>query len=436
MKRVFLLISGLFLGGLLQAQTEAAAAFGLGGLFGAVTVDGENYQMLGFRPQFHFGEFAIGLDITLLFDEHANIREEDWDDWEDYIDKLYFISWADPGAPFYIRLGGLETTTMGYGILVYGYTNLREYPAVKRLGLDLRFETQYVGGQAFVGDLKDLWRTDAAGEWKPAPVAGARLNARLFDILRIGGSFAGDFNEYNGLVSGEELYQGQESSSYFWAADAAVRLLESEPFVIDLYGQFAQSINTSGWGFSLPGFRFGIGHSAELFLEYRQTGGKFLFGYYNDTYDLERASIYDDNGVPMVKTKSERLNSAPELYGCFTGLKMNIFKVITGSAEFQYMFNQGATVHDFSMRASLGLTEGTIPTVRTMEVYYIMNNRPDFRLLSESTVLGATVGLELAPGSTIKLLFNVLCTDKNGDGDISWNDETSMEFSIVTEMSF
>ncbi len=181
------------------APADPAAAepspvdFGMGAIFGAVTIDGKNYQQIGLRPELKLWKLGIGLDITVLLDEEGKVREEDWDNWEDYLDKMYYIRFGQKGETFFFRYGGLDWTTLGYGTLIYGYSNMLEYPTYKRQGLDLGIDTRYFGMEAVINDFKELNR-DRRGF-----MGGGRIYVKPFSRLQFGASIAGDLNEYNGL---------------------------------------------------------------------------------------------------------------------------------------------------------------------------------------------------------------------------------------------
>jgi len=167
--------------------------FGMGAVFGAVQIDGKNFQQIGLRPELKLWKLGLGLDITVLLDDDGKVREEDWDTWEDYLDKMYYIRFGQKGEVFYFRYGGLEWTTLGYGTLIYGYTNMLEYPTYKRQGLDLGINTRYGGIELVVNDFKELSRD------KRGFMGGGRVFVKPFSRLQIGGAVAGDLNEYNGL---------------------------------------------------------------------------------------------------------------------------------------------------------------------------------------------------------------------------------------------
>ena len=105
-------------------QEQSPYGYAIGGIFGAVSIDGKNYQQIGLRPEIKLWKLGIGLDINLLFDDEGKVRKEDWDEWKDYLDKIYYIRWGQKGDLFSFRYGGLAVTTLGYGTLITGYTNM------------------------------------------------------------------------------------------------------------------------------------------------------------------------------------------------------------------------------------------------------------------------------------------------------------------------
>ena len=135
---------------------ESGFNFLMGGVFGATTINGINYQQIGLRPEIKIWKFGLGLDLHILLDENGKVRKEDWDQRRDYIDKLYYISYGKKGEPLYFKYGGLDTTFLGYGILINGYTNLLEYPSYKRQGIDFSFQTEHFGGEFILNDIKEV----------------------------------------------------------------------------------------------------------------------------------------------------------------------------------------------------------------------------------------------------------------------------------------
>lgn len=470
-----------------QAQAQALN-YMLGGVFGAVTVDGKNYQQLGLRPELQIWKLGIGLDITILLDENGEIRKEDWDQKEDYIDKIYYIRYAKKGDPFYFQFGGLESTTLGYGTLINGYTNMLEYPTYKRQGLDIGFETQYIGMQAIVDDFKELQGNNKS------IMGGGRIYVKPFSRMQIGGSIAGDLNEYKGLhdsdddgypdevdaypnddtyvtqidyyadklnVVGDPMldptisalvgaglispiersdlvpYSNKRSRTGFWAGDIGIRIFDNDFFKLDVYSQYAKSMNTGGWGYTLPGIKLTFGNILEIYGDYRQQSDKFLFGYYNDTYDLERAKYVNDGaGNLYVTTKKDQLKQAEKLRGYFAGAKINFFNIFTGKAEYQDMRWGEDDKKDKSLRGELTFNRELIPVISKAKAYYVQNNVEKLEWKTESTVMGAVIGIGMGEGLSIDFNYLITFEDKNGDGKIRGRDEEIRNVSVSTSAVF
>ncbi|MCL2026392.1 MAG: hypothetical protein FWG92_06270 [Leptospirales bacterium] len=441
--------------------------FGMSCVFGAMSVNGQAYQQIGFRPEIQIGKFGAALDINLFFDESGKIRKHDWDEPSDYLDKIYYIKYAKRGDPFYFKMGSIDSTTLGYGALINGYNNTIDYPTYKRQGLDIGFETSSLGGQLIVNDFKEL-----RGNNKSV-MGGGRAFVKPFSRLQIGASLAADFNEYKGLYDSDGdgvpdrvdaypydkryatladyyrahgaedttiadliakglitdetfSYKGKRSMTAFWAADAGFLVFDGDFAKLDIYGQFAQSFNTGGWGIAVPGFRLGIGNFFEIHADHRYRTDEFIFGYYNDTYDLERARFVDDGAGLTVATKKEKLKDAKSLRGYAAGAKLNFFNLLTAKGEYADM-SWGARQKDRSLKGELELNKTFIPFVTRLGGFYVNNDFRKGRWKSESVMWGGVMGVPLAPGAEIKLMYIVTYNDRNGDGKIKGRDETNAQ---------
>ena len=125
-------------------------------VIGSTTIDGENFQRIGFRLDFPIGKLGIGLDINFLIDEEGNLREEDWDETEDYLNIIYYIRWDRKGAPLYAKAGGLDSSYIGYSNIVNGYSNMIEYPEYKRFGMEMEINTDNFKAELLLNDFKEL----------------------------------------------------------------------------------------------------------------------------------------------------------------------------------------------------------------------------------------------------------------------------------------
>jgi hypothetical protein len=111
-----------------------SAQYGMGGVVGAVTVGNITYSQVRLRPEIKLGKFGFGLDIDMLIDSEGKIRKADWDEWQDYINKIFYVSYAQKRDPFYFKVGCIPDYVLGHGLIFDHYSNMLRYPEVKNVG--------------------------------------------------------------------------------------------------------------------------------------------------------------------------------------------------------------------------------------------------------------------------------------------------------------
>ncbi|MDH5718538.1 MAG: hypothetical protein OEZ22_13005 [Spirochaetia bacterium] len=474
-----------------QDDSSAGGSRFLGSIVaGATTLDGKNYQQIGIRGEVPVGNFGFGFDIQVLLDEKGDIRKEDWDEGVDYLDKIYYIRWGQKNSPLYLKLGGLDSTYLGYGSIVWGYSNMVEYPTYKRVGFEMAVNTKYFGMEYFMNDFKEVI------DKNPSLVTGTRLAVKPISGLSIGGSVASDTNQYKGLrdndgddypdqidydpynknvvteidvyrtkeisesaigelidknfissIEKEDLMKISESKSavVIYGADIGYDILSpydksgSKNFVsLSVYAQWAQIYETKGWGFGAPGVRLGAG-PVDFSIEYRQNSDKFLFNYFNNTYELERANFISAGfGNPIAYTKLDVIKAAKAKQGFFSSLGFNLFELLKLQFDYQLLMKKNKEdENDQSLTGSLKIKDGLIPVVSEVSGYYTQNNVKDFlEWKTPSTIIGFKTGFKM--GGTTSIIFDYRFTfeDVNGNGIIAGEDETIKTISISTTSRF
>jgi len=78
------------------------------------------FQKFSFFPEFSYGKWGLGLDLTFEFDGAFNLRDLDndgnadtWSKFSDYLYKIYYVRYGFKGDPLYARVGAFETYTLG-----------------------------------------------------------------------------------------------------------------------------------------------------------------------------------------------------------------------------------------------------------------------------------------------------------------------------------
>lgn len=178
-------------------DTGLSSMFETGLGIGAVTIDGELYNQIAFRPTFTIGKLSMGLDLAVYINGEGKISTHNWDEFEDYLNMLYFFSWATKYDPFYVRIGGLDDVTLVNGILIDRYTNMLEYPVKKRFGTEIaitnKFKEERGIALSFYGFMAD-W-TEMGGVSTSPGLVGGRFAVGGF--LEAGVSVVADLNPFN-----------------------------------------------------------------------------------------------------------------------------------------------------------------------------------------------------------------------------------------------
>jgi len=169
------------------ATPEQEGAFGkamsrvgefLGMEIGAVTIDGQTYSKLILQPQFTVGKLKASLYLPFIYTNNL-FDSSDWyhpagnDEWSFGMDynwrsdpwnavqdlatdlslKIRYLEYAEQRDPFYIKLGNLNDMTIGHGIVMRNYANDSDFPAVRRLGINMGIDFGNAGFEAVVNDV-------------------------------------------------------------------------------------------------------------------------------------------------------------------------------------------------------------------------------------------------------------------------------------------
>ncbi len=90
-----------------------------------------------------------------MYDENWNFSTSK-DTYKTLIDKIYYLRWGLPYDDTYFRVGALPSITLGSGSLVNRYSNVMDYPRVRRTGFNFKYKFQNFRLQFVHSDLKEL----------------------------------------------------------------------------------------------------------------------------------------------------------------------------------------------------------------------------------------------------------------------------------------
>ena len=176
-----------------KAQSAPKKPFNMGLAVGSATINDTIYNQVALRPELSFGKLGIGLDLVMYIDNEGNVRKDEWDEPSDFIDKLLYIRWGQKSDPFWLVWGSLDNVTLGYGGLLSGYSNMMEFPSVRKVGINTGFGFGNFGTEIFLSNMKDFSRGGT--------LMGLRGTYKISESLpiTIGMNFVQDMNQFSGL---------------------------------------------------------------------------------------------------------------------------------------------------------------------------------------------------------------------------------------------
>ena len=462
-------------------EPEEEGPFNLGAGLGSVTIDGVIYNQLALRPEIKFGKLGVGLDLVMYIDPQGNIRKDEWDEPTDFFDKILYVSWGAKGDPFFVRYGTLENMTLGYGGLIYGYSNTMEFPEVRRIGLNGGMKFGKFGTELFVANFKDFGRGGG--------LLGGRITFNPIEKLTLGANIVTDINQYSGLKDfdedgvpdmlddfpeegdyavdtdgdgiADEIDPDRDGDGYTdnsqdsnidnndpdgtvlkpdpfdidevdarsvlgFAVDAGYPVFSSNMFSLNLYAE-ANVLNfaddKSGIGLVPFGANATLFKFINLSFEYRMDSDYYAPRFFDQAYDLDRVAIsLNADSSLSVTTKDQNLDiSEGQRVGYYGAASLGLFNLVSASASYTDMSSdEGDTLRSFT--AALVLNTENIPKISKAYAYYQRNNDDnpfDFANPSPNTILGYRVGYEVSKGVSLVWDYRRLHADLDGDGVIS-----------------
>lgn len=224
-----------------------------------------------------------------------------------------------------------------------------------------------------------------------------------------------------------------------FSIDVGVPVMEEENFSLVMYAQFAKMIGETrnpendstvslGSGIIPLGLRAKLG-PVNCILEYRMIpNGRFEFGYWNRSYELERSTISQTTGGnTTISTKESKLGIRGKQKGLFVGIQSSLLSILTANISYQTLIGEqwNTTTQVFedesnkSFSASLTMNK-QISRLSIAELFYQQKNVPNpFEFVfTESTVMGYRLGISMGEGLVVNYIFKRMFRDTNGNGII------------------
>jgi hypothetical protein len=469
---------------------------------GSVTIDRETYSQVIVQPMFNIGKFRAAFYLPIIYtgdlfnsndwyrprgnNEWSFGTDQDWDHeptegvkdiLRDLALKIRFIEYGNQRDPFFFKVGNLNGLTLGHGSLMRNYANDTDFPAVRRVGVNLGVDAGPVGFEAINNDLAE------------PEIYGARLYVRPFHPFRLGFGFsaaadidpAGDMPEdFAALLPFDPrdidpiflnvaadidlpLFEGDIASLVLFADAAGLLPYLRNDFTLsalETRGLVTKALfyeddgTTKLRNYGLMAGLFGNIMILDYRLEYRQYHGIFRPGFYGPAYDRTRgqsaAALLDYLADPS-NPEYDKLTM-----GIFGEAGFTLFEHLRFEAGYLWPFeieNGDISVSEEDyLELKLILGKGLIPVKPfdgfQLSLFYsrykfvptlLSGDDKDLELFDANTVVKGELIYPVA--STIDLAFTVTTTVvRNSDGTIRYdsngNPKWAPSIGIETRIHF
>lgn len=293
-----------------------------GGGLGMSWIDDKPHYTFRLFPEFALANFGVGLDLNLEFDSAGKLRNENFNEFSDFLSVIRYIRYGQKNDPLYIRLGALDYATLGHGSIMYLYNNRPSYDSRKN-GLEFDVDFSYFGiesvyssfGEAGVAGLRGYIRPFSMTDLGKIPIIGN---------LELGASYVTDFHKYSGVTEGfidesndKFKITSDEGNLTIVGFDFGLPIISSGIFGFDIYYDYAKIIDF-GSGTALGGIikLNGLGLvDAFIKMERRFNGDNYLPSYFNSFYELERFQVNGNNVSSKVNTLKNLESVGDGYYG-------------------------------------------------------------------------------------------------------------------------
>lgn len=393
----------------------------------------------------------------------------------DLVLKIKYIEIAKPNDPFFLQVGNIPSMTLGHGFLIGGYANDGDFPAVRRLGVNLGLNGGAVAFETMVNDLAQPEIYGARFVWRPV-YPSFKLGTGL--------SIAADINPLSSIsddgASSQQTLDIQAAKQimpmlFNVGIDLDLPIIESALFSIKAFGDFGGLIpyftkgfsradgSTVSEGFQVAHFftlntypSIGIGFQnygietgvmgnisiVDYRLDFEYSEGNFQPSYIDQSYDRTRAQ----RAIDLINQYKNPAISEEGIIkmGIFGKLGVNILDTAYLSAGYKWPWTisdlSGIDYHNpdfFSF--SLSFAKDRLPygigfSIAYERSYFVnmFTDINNFFIFDQYAILKTSV--EVPIGSLFSLHLAVGTSAKraaNGDIDLSAGHPTMMPTVII-----
>ncbi|MBN2442595.1 MAG: hypothetical protein JXJ04_14670, partial [Spirochaetales bacterium] len=252
----------------------------------------------------------------------------------DFFLKIKYLQWGYPRDDFWIKIGNMNDFTIGHGLIMKNYANDSEFPAVRRLGLNLGMDFESAGFEFISNDISEIIKSPR--------IIGGRGFIRPIGSLALGLSVIADINPGEDLptLSGGPLPTAEEIGNPMLinvGIDIDQPIIESGLLSIvlfaDLAGMFPWFLNDGSGAYAgidagphfeaivtgdsdtfLRNYGFSTGFFGNVLvidyvLDFRIFSGTFRPQFFDTTYDTKSSNYALETAEYILNPEAEEWDS-------------------------------------------------------------------------------------------------------------------------------
>ena len=438
----------------------------LGLEIGTVTIEGTTYSKAIIQPTFNLGKLKLSLYLpvvykTDLFDpgdwyhpagnneysfgtDKVGYKDIALDALSDLFLKIRYIEWGKQRDPFFFKVGNINNVTLGHGILMDGFSNDMDFPAIRRVGLNLGLEGKKAGIETIVNDFSH------------PEIFGLRAYVKPLGPLALGISSVVDIDPDGSTDTGSTV--PEDTILLTAAADLDFPLIEADLlsfiFFADIAGMVPymngefqgkmmydmeatelsfNNIRNFGWNAGL----FGNILFVDYRLEYRYFDGVFKPSFFNSSYERLRGMYIEE-----VKTYLDNPTDNEPVMGIYGEGGFTLFEKINATIGYMWPWSADGPSDNDEFLFEVEVLPGTIPVLdiygsiayhRTKFMPTLLQNGSGtgLNLFDANTSLSGEIVYPLAP--TLALAAVVGTSLKtNADGSIHYKNGYPEMIPVIT----
>lgn len=338
MKKILLLLVALPF--IVHAQFFPTDKSQLGGGLGMVWIDNMPHYSIRVNPDLTLGKWGVGLDLNLEFTSEGKLRTESFKDFSDYLAVIRYIRYGQKNDPFYAQFGSVDFYTLGFGGLMYGYSNSPSFDK-RKTGLVLDADFEKFGFESIYSDFSQGGVFGLRGFVRPLHFSDLK-SLPLIGDMEVGVSYASDFNKNAHIlgggfdVAGNFVSTDDKGSFSGIGFDIGIPLVQQEMLNVTLYTEYSKLMDYgSGMSTGLL-VEFGLGPivKGQAKFERRFNNDEYLPSYFDALYEVQRFST---NGLGFASKAAGLKGLKTDDNGFFGSLKlqvMGMFQVVGSYSRF------------------------------------------------------------------------------------------------------